>query len=270
MGLALARLAVEDPTFRVHTDAETGQTIISGMGELHLEIIVDRMKREFKVEANVGKPQVAYRETITRAVVEDYRHIKQTGGHGQYGHVKLRVEPNGQGKGFLFENEIVGGVIPREFFPAIEKGVKESCDRGVIAGFPLIDVKVALIDGSYHDVDSSAMAFELAASMCLRQAGLRAAPILLEPIMKVEVVTPEDYMGQVIGDLNARRGRIVGMDAQGGVQAVAAEVPLSTMFGYSTALRSATQGRATYTMEFGHYAPVPSALSEEIVTRMGA
>ncbi|MFI5288935.1 MAG: elongation factor G, partial [Polyangia bacterium] len=212
MGMALQRLSVEDPTFRVHTDDETGQTIISGMGELHLEIIVDRMKREFKVEANVGKPQVAYRETITQSVVEEYRHIKQTGGHGQYGHVKIRMEPNEKGKGFSFVNEIVGGVIPREFIPAVEKGVEEACNRGVIAGFPLIDVKVTLLDGSYHDVDSSAMAFELAGSLAVREAGRRAGPILLEPIMKVEVVTPEEYMGAVIGDLNARRGRIVGMD----------------------------------------------------------
>jgi elongation factor G len=270
MGMALARLAVEDPTFRVHTDDETGQCIISGMGELHLEIIVDRMKREFKVEANVGKPQVAFRETITASVVEDYKPIKQTGGHGQYGHVKIRMEPNARGKGFEFDNQIVGGVIPREFIPAVEKGVHDACARGIIAGFPLIDVKVALLDGSYHDVDSSAMAFEIAGAMAIREAGRRAKPILLEPIMRVEVVTPEDYMGAVIGDLNARRGRIVGMDSQGGVQTVQAEVPLSTMFGYSTELRSASQGRATYTMEFGHYAPVPSALSEEIVTRMGA
>ena len=270
MGLALQRLAKEDPSFRMSTDQESGQTIIAGMGELHLEIIVDRMKREFKVEANVGKPQVAFRETITERVVEEYKHIKQTGGHGQYGHVKIRLEPNQAGKGFVFTNEIVGGVIPKEFIPAIEKGVRESCDRGVIAGFPLIDVKVALIDGSYHDVDSSAMAFELAGSMCLREAARKAKPILLEPVMKVEVVTPEDYMGAVIGDLNARRGKITGMDSQAGVQTLASEVPLSTMFGYATELRSATQGRATYTMEFSHYAPVPAHLSEEIVMRMGA
>jgi elongation factor G len=270
MGQALAKLSVEDPTFRVHTDEETGQCIISGMGELHLEIIVDRMKREFKVEANVGKPQVAFRETITRTIVEEYKHIKQTGGHGQYGHVKIRLEPNQAGKGFVFTNEVVGGVIPKEFIPAVEKGVRESCDRGVIAGFPLIDVKVALIDGSYHDVDSSAMAFELAGSLCLREAARKAGPILLEPMMAVEVVTPEDYMGAVIGDLNARRGKITGMEPQAGVQTLAAEVPLSTMFGYATELRSATQGRATYTMEFSHYAPVPAHLSEEIVMRMGA
>jgi len=267
MGMALARLSVEDPTFRVHTDEETGQTIISGMGELHLEIIVDRMKREFKVEANVGKPQVAYRETITAAVEHEYRHVKQTGGHGQYAHVKIRLEPN-RGKGIEFVNDIAGGVIPREFIPAVEKGVRDACDRGVLAGFPTIDAKVTLFDGSYHDVDSSAMAFELAGSMALREAGRRARPVLLEPIMKVEVVTPEDYMGAVIGDLNARRGRIVGMEAQS--QTVTAEVPLSTMFGYATELRSASQGRATYTMEFGHYAPVPTTLSDEIVTRLGA
>jgi elongation factor G len=270
MGLALARLSVEDPTFRVHTDAETGQTIISGMGELHLEIIVDRMKREFKVEANVGKPQVAYRETITQAVVEDYKHVRQTGGHGQYGHVKLRIEPNERGKGVVFANEIVGGVIPKEFIPAVEKGVRESCDRGILAGFPLVDVKIALVDGSYHDVDSSAMAFEVAASLCLRDGARRAHPILLEPIMKVEVVTPEQYSGAVIGDLSARRGKIVGMASQNGVQTLAAEVPLSQMFGYATEVRSATQGRATYTMEFGHYAPVPSTVAESIVVRMGA
>jgi elongation factor G len=270
MGLALARLSVEDPTFRVHTDAETGQTIISGMGELHLEIIVDRMKREFKVEANVGKPQVAYRETIAQSVVEDYKHIRQTGGHGQYGHVKLRIEPNERGKGVAFANETVGGVIPKEFIPAIEKGVRESCDRGVLAGFPLVDVKVALVDGSYHDVDSSAMAFEVAASLAFRDGARRAHPILLEPIMKVEVVTPEQYSGAVIGDLSARRGKIVGMASQGGVQTLAAEVPLSQMFGYATEVRSATQGRATYTMEFGHYAPVPSTVAESIVVRMGA
>ncbi|MGZ3441060.1 MAG: elongation factor G, partial [Polyangia bacterium] len=270
MGLALARLSVEDPTFRVHTDAETGQTIISGMGELHLEIIVDRMKREFKVEANVGKPQVAYRETITQSVVEDYKHIRQTGGHGQYGHVKLRIEPNERGKGVVFANETVGGVVPKEFIPAVEKGVRESCDRGVLAGFPLVDVKVALVDGSYHDVDSSAMAFEVAGSLALRDGARRAHPILLEPIMKVEVVTPDQYSGAVIGDLSARRGKIVGMASQGGVQTLAAEVPLSQMFGYATEVRSATQGRATYTMEFGHYAPVPSTVAESIVVRMGA
>src|SRR4051812_39977982 len=208
MGEALRRLSDEDPTFRVHTDTETGQTIISGMGELHLEIIVDRMKREFKVEANVGKPQVAYRETITLSVVEDYKHIRQTGGHGQYGHVKLRIEPNERGKGVTFANETVGGVIPKEFIPAVEKGVRESCDRGILAGFPLVDVKVALIDGSFHDVDSSAMAFEVAASLCLRDGARRAGPILLEPIMKVEVVTPEESVGAVIGDLSARRGQI--------------------------------------------------------------
>jgi elongation factor G len=274
MGVALARLSVEDPTFRVHTDAETGQTIISGMGELHLEILVDRLRREFKVEANVGKPQVAYRETITQSVVEDYKHVRQTGGHGQYAHVKLRIEPNERGQGVAFTNEIIGGVIPKEFIPAVEKGVRESCDRGVLAGFPLVDVKVALVDGSYHDVDSSAMAFELAGSLALRDGARRAHPILLEPVMKVEVVTPDQYAGAVIGDLSARRGQItkmtVGTAAQYGVQTVAAEVPLSQMFGYATELRSASQGRATYTMDFGQYAPVPSTVAESIVVRMGA
>ncbi len=270
MGLALSKLAVEDPTFRVHVDSDSGQTIIAGMGELHLEIIVDRMKREFKVEANVGKPQVAYRETVTLPVVEDYKHVKQTGGHGQYGHVKLRIEPNERGKGIHFANEIVGGVIPKEFIPAVEKGVKESCERGVLAGFPLVDVKIALIDGSYHDVDSSAMAFEVAGSMALRQGARRAHPALLEPMMKVEVVTPEEFIGAVVGDLSARRGKIVGIEPQGGVQTLTAEVPLSAMFGYATEVRSATQGRATYTMEFGFYAAVPSHVAESIVVRMGA
>ena len=267
MGAALARLAVEDPTFRVHTDEETGQVIISGMGELHLEIIVDRMRREFKVEANVGKPQVAYRETITQKVEHDYKHIKQTGGHGQYAHVRLVVEPNEQGKGIAFVNAITGGVIPREFFPAIEKGVREACNRGVLAGFPMVDIKATLVFGSFHDVDSSAMAFELCASMALRDACRTAKPVLLEPIMAVEDVTPEEYMGAVIGDLNSRRGNVTGMEPRSGVQVVTAEVPLSTMFGYSTALRSATQGRATYTMQFSHYAAVPSTISEGIVSR---
>jgi len=268
MGQALSRLAMEDPTFRVHTDEETGQTIISGMGELHLEIIVDRMRREFKVEATVGKPQVAYRETVTQRIEHDYKHVKQTGGHGQYAHVKLVVEPNEKGKGLTFENKITGGVIPREYFPAIEKGVQEGTNRGVLAGFPLVDLKVALVFGSYHDVDSSAMAFELCASMCLRDAARKARPVLLEPIMAVEVVTPEDYMGAVIGDLNSRRGKVTGMEPRQGVQVVNAEVPLATMFGYATELRSATQGRATYTMQFGHYAPVPTALAEEIVAKV--
>jgi elongation factor G len=269
MGTALSRLSVEDPTFRTHTDAETGQTIISGMGELHLEIIVDRMRREFKVEALVGRPQVAYRETVTATVVEEYKHIKQTGGHGQYGHVKIRLEPSDRGKGVSFTNDTVGGVIPKEFIPAVEKGVRDSCDRGVIAGFPLVDVGVTLVDGSYHDVDSSAMAFELAGSLALREAARKAKPILLEPIMAVEVVTPDDYMGAVIGDLNSRRGQVTGMEPQEGLQLLKAAVPLSTMFGYSTELRSATQGRATYTMEFGHYAPVPPAIAGELVSKMG-
>jgi elongation factor G len=264
MGIALSRLAQEDPSFRVHTDEETGQTIISGMGELHLEIIVDRMRREFKVEANVGKPQVAYRETITQSVVEEYRHVKQTGGHGQYGHVKLRIEPNERGKGIDFANEIVGGVIPKEFIPAVEKGVRESCERGVLAGFPLVDVKIALVDGSYHDVDSSAMAFELAGSLALREGARRAGAILLEPIMKVEVVTPEEYLGGVIGDLNSRRGHVHGTDTRGNAQVITAMVPLANMFGYVNTLRSMTQGRAQYTMQFDHYEQVPQAIAEEV------
>lgn len=269
MGAALAKLAVEDPTFRVHTDKETGQTIISGMGELHLEIIVDRLRREFKVEANVGKPHVAYRETITRMVVEEHKHIKQTGGHGQYAHVKIRLEPNERGKGFVFVDEVAGGSIPKEFIPAVQKGVRDACDRGVLANFPLIDAKVILFDGSAHDVDSSAMAFEVAGAMALREAAQKAGPILLEPVMKLEVVTPEAHMGAVIGDLSSRRGRVAGMESQAGIQTIACEAPLSMMFGYSTSLRSATQGRATYTMEFSHYAPVPSAIAETIVGRMG-
>jgi elongation factor G len=268
MGQALSRLSMEDPTFRVHTDEETGQTIISGMGELHLEIIVDRMRREFKVEANVGKPQVAYRETVSQRTEHDYKHVKQTGGHGQYAHVRLVVEPAEKGKGFQFENEITGGVIPREYFPAIEKGLQDALGRGVLAGFPLVDLKATLTYGSYHEVDSSAMAFEVCAAMCLREAAKKARPILLEPIMAVEVVTPEDYMGAVIGDLNARRGKVTGMEPRHGVHVITAEVPLATMFGYATELRSATQGRATYTMQFGHYSPVPAALAEEIVSKV--
>src|SRR4051812_42923393 len=232
MGVALQRLAMEDPTFRVHTDEETAQTIISGMGELHLEILVDRMRREFKVEANVGKPQVAYRETVTQPTEYDYRHVKQTGGHGQYAHTRMVIEPNEKGKGNVFVNKISGGVIPREYFPAIEKGFEGACNRGVLAGFPLVDVKGTLTFGSYHDVDSSAMAFELCASMCTREAAQKAKPVLLEPIMAVEVVTPEDYMGAVIGDLSSRRGKVTGMEPQSGVQQITAEVPLAQMFGY--------------------------------------
>jgi elongation factor G len=267
MGLALNRLQMEDPSFRVRTDEETGQTIISGMGELHLEIIVDRMLREFKVEANVGKPQVAYRETITRSVESEGRYIRQTGGRGQYGHCWLRLHPQEAGKGFEFENSIIGGVIPKEFITPIEKGIVEAMQGGVLAGFPMVDVKVEVYDGSYHDVDSSEMAFKIAGSMGFKEGAARAAPVLLEPVMDVEVVTPEPFMGDVIGDLNSRRGKIQGMNPRAGVQVITAQVPLAEMFGYATDLRSKTQGRATYTMQFGHYAQVPNSIAETIVTK---
>jgi elongation factor G len=268
MGLALGRLAQEDPSFRVHTDEESGQTIIAGMGELHLDIIVDRMKREFGVEANVGKPQVAYRETIRKSVEQEHKFAKQTGGRGQYGHVFLRIEPQEPGKGFEFVDEIKGGVVPREFIPAVEKGVKESLQRGIQAGYPVVDVKVALFYGSYHEVDSNENAFKMAASMAFREGCQKANPIILEPIMAVEVVTPADYMGAVTGDLSSRRGMIQAMeDGAGGVKMVRAEVPLSEMFGYSTALRSATQGRATYTMEFKKYAQAPSTVAEAVIKK---
>jgi elongation factor G len=262
---ALNRLALEDPSFRVHNDEETGQTIISGMGELHLEIIVDRLLREFKVDANVGKPQVSYRETITQAAEGEGKFIRQTGGKGQYGHVKLRVEPNERGKGFVFKNQLGGDVIPKEFIPAVEKGIRESMDSGNVAGYPIVDVIVALVDGSYHDVDSSEMAFKIAASMGFRDACAKAGPVLLEPIMKAEVVTPDQFMGNVIGDLSARRGKILGMQPRFGRQAVDTEVPLGGMFGYSTALRSATEGRATYSMQFSHYAAPPSNVAEALI-----
>ena len=267
MGLALSRLQLEDPSFRVRTDEETGQTIISGMGELHLEIIVDRMLREFKVEANVGKPQVAYRETITRSIEAEGRYIRQTGGRGQYGHCWLRLHPQEPGKGFEFENSIVGGVIPKEFITPIEKGIVEAMQGGVLAGFPMVDLKVEVFDGSYHDVDSSEMAFKIAGSIGFKDGAAKAAPVLLEPIMDVEVVTPEPFMGDVIGDLNSRRGKIHGMTPRPGVQAITAQVPLAEMFGYATDLRSKTQGRATYTMQFGHYAQVPNSIAETIVTK---
>ena len=268
LGFGLQKLASEDPSFRVKTDEETGQTIISGMGELHLEIIVDRLMREFKVEANVGKPQVAYRETITKKVKVEGKFVRQSGGRGQYGHVWLEIEPQEPGKGFEFVDAIKGGVVPREYIPAVGKGVLEATDTGVMAGFPVVDVKVTLIDGSYHEVDSSEMAFKIAGSMGFKEGCQKAAPVLLEPIMSVEVVVPEDYMGDVIGDLNSRRGRIMGMDSRAGAQVVSAMVPLANMFGYSTDLRSATQGRATYTMTFDHYEPVPKSVSEEIVAKV--
>ena len=265
MGLALQRLAKEDPSFRVHTDPESGQTIISGMGELHLEIIVDRMKREFKVEANVGKPQVAYRETIRSKVESEGKFVRQSGGRGQYGHVWLRLEPNGEGKGCEFINGIVGGSVPREYVPAIDKGIKEAIETGVLAGYPIVDVKVTAFDGSYHDVDSNEMAFKIAASMGFKEGFRNAKPVLLEPIMKVEVVAPEEYSGDIIGDLNRRRGQITGMDDSPAGKEVKADVPLSEMFGYATTVRSMSQGRATFTMEFGRYAEVPPNVADTII-----
>ena len=267
LGVALQRLAEEDPTFRVYTDPESGQTIIQGMGELHLEVIIDRLLREFKVEANVGRPQVAYRETIRSKVQQEGKFIRQTGGRGQYGHVFLEVEPNEPGGGFVFENRIVGGVVPREYIPAVEAGVLEAMQSGVLAGYPVVDVKVALYDGSYHDVDSSEMAFKIAASMAFKEAMRKANPVLLEPIMRVEVTTPEEFMGDVMGDLNSRRGRIEGMERRGNTQVVRALVPLASMFGYATDLRSATQGRAVYTMLFSHYEEVPANIAEEIMQK---
>jgi len=268
LGMAIQKLAQEDPTFRVATDPETGQTILSGMGELHLEIIVDRMMREFGVGANVGKPQVAYRETIRKSAEAEGRHVKQTGGRGQYGVVKIRIEPLPQGSGFEFVNEIFGGAVPREYIKPVEAGIQEALEGGVLAGYPMSDVKATLYDGSYHDVDSSEMAFKIAGSLALKEAAKRAKPVLLEPIMSVEVVVPEEYMGDVIGDLNSRRGRIEGMELRGTTQIIRSMVPLSEMFGYATELRSRTQGRGSFTMHFGRYEEVPSALSEEIVNRV--
>ncbi|HHT0594926.1 TPA: elongation factor G [Legionella anisa] len=267
MGIALGKLAQEDPSFRVHTDEESGQTIIEGMGELHLEIIVDRMKREFNVEANVGKPQVAYRETLKQKVEQEGKFVRQSGGRGQFGHVWLKIEPQDPGKGYEFINEIVGGVIPKEYIPAVDKGVQEQMQNGVIAGYPVVDVKVTLFDGSFHEVDSSEMAFKIAGSMGFKQGALKAKPVLLEPIMSVEVVTPEDYMGDVMGDLNRRRGLVQGMEDSPAGKIVRAEVPLAEMFGYSTDLRSATQGRATYTMEFSKYAEAPNNIAEAIIKK---
>ena len=267
MGIALQRLQMEDPSFRVRTDEETGQTIMGGMGELHLEILVDRMFREFKVEANVGKPQVAYRETITKTVEAEGRHIRQSGGKGQYGHCWLRLIPQQPGQGFEFENVIVGGSIPKEFIGPIEKGIVEAMQGGVLAGFPMVDLKVEVTDGSYHEVDSSEMAFKIAGSIGFKQGAAKAGPVLLEPIMDVEVVTPEAFMGDVIGDLNSRRGKIQGMNPRGNAQVITAQVPLADMFGYATDLRSKTQGRATYSMQFGHYAQVPNSIAETIVTK---
>ena len=268
MGVAIGKLVQEDPSLRVRTDEETGQTILSGMGELHLEIIIDRMRREFKVEANIGAPQVAYRETITKKVEVQGKFVRQSGGRGQYGDCWLRIEPLEPGGGFEFVDEIKGGVIPKEYIPAVGKGAEEASQNGVVAGFPLVDVRVTCYDGSYHDVDSSEMAFKIAGSMGFKSGAAKAAPVLLEPIMKVEVVVPEEYMGDVMGDLNSRRGRVMGMVDRGGAQVVNAHVPLANMFGYATDLRSSTQGRATYTMVFDHYEPVPKAISEEIIAKV--
>jgi len=266
LGEALQRLAEEDPTFRVHTDEETGQTIIEGMGELHLEVIVDRLLREFKVDANIGKPKVAYRETITKKVTGvEGKFIRQSGGRGQYGHVVIDIEPQDAGEGFEFEDKITGGAIPREYIPSVEDGIREAMENGIIAGYPVVDVKVTLNDGSYHDVDSSEMAFKIAGSMGFRQGAKKAGPAILEPVMSVEVVTPEEYMGDVMGDLNGRRGKVEGMEPRGNAQVVSAHVPLSEMFGYSTDLRSKTQGRATYTMQFSHYEQAPKSIAEEII-----
>jgi elongation factor G len=264
LGLSLQKLATEDPSFKVRTDEETGQTIISGMGELHLEIIVDRLLREFNVSANVGKPQVAYKETIRKAIEQEGKFIRQTGGRGQYGHVYLRVEPQPPAKGFEFVGAIKGGTIPREYIPAVEKGVREAMESGALAGYPIVDVKVTLLDGSYHDVDSSEIAFKIAGSMAFKDAVSKAQPVLLEPIMAVEVVVPEEFMGDVIGDISSRRGKVLGMDSRPAAQVIEARVPLAEMFGYATDLRSMTQGRATYTMQFSHYEPVPATISEEI------
>ena len=268
LGVALSRLALEDPTFRVTSEEETAQTLIHGMGELHLEIIVDRLLREFRVEANVGKPQVAYRETVRKLAEAQGRYVRQTGGRGQYGDVYLEVEPAEPGEGFSFENKIVGGAVPREYVPAVEKGVREAMDTGVLAGYPMVDVRVRLTDGSYHDVDSSEMAFKIAASLGFKEACRRARPVLLEPVMDVEVVMPEEYMGAIVGDLNSRRGRIISMEARGSSQVIRASVPLAQMFGYATEMRSMTQGRATYTMQFARYEEVPPAIAEEIMAKV--
>jgi len=268
LAVALQRMAIEDPSFRVRTDEESGQTLISGMGELHLEIIVDRLQREHKVQANVGKPQVAYRETIRSTAEAEGKYVRQTGGKGQYGHVWIRVSPNEPGKGFEFVDAIVGGVIPKEFIPAVEKGIEEAMESGVLAGFPMVDVKAELFDGSFHDVDSSEIAFKIAGSMAFKEACEKAGAVLLEPVMACEIETPDEFMGDVIGDINSRRGRIQGMEPRHGLQVIRAEVPFAQMFGYATDLRSKTQGRATYTMQFSHYQEVPKNLADEIVTRI--
>jgi elongation factor G len=268
MSIALSKLAQEDPTFRVATDQDSGQTIISGMGELHLEIIIDRMMREFNVEANVGKPQVAYRETIRKKAEAEGKYIRQTGGSGQYGHVKLRIEPSGPGKGFEFENDIVGGSVPKEYIKPVESGIREAMEGGVLAGYPMVDIKATLYDGSYHEVDSNELAFKIAASMGFKEAARKASPVLLEPVMSVEVVVPMEYMGTIIGDLNSRRGRIEGIEHRAGSEVVKSMVPLAEMFGYATQMRSNTQGRATFSMHFSRYEEAPRAVAEEIVAKV--
>lgn len=267
LSTALQKLAMEDPTFKVYTDSETGQTIISGMGELHLEVIVDRLLREFKVDANVGKPQVAYKETITKAVKAEGKFVRQSGGRGQYGHVMVEFEPTEPGEGYSFENKIVGGAIPKEYIPAVDAGIREALENGVLAGYPTVDVKARLYDGSYHDVDSSEMAFKIAGSMALKNGVPKANPVLLEPIMKIEITVPEEYMGDVIGDLNSRRGRVEGMEPRTGVQVIRGFVPLAEMFGYATDLRSKTQGRGVYVMQFSHFEALPKGLAEEIISK---
>jgi elongation factor G len=268
LGISLQKLALEDPSFKVKTDEESGQTIISGMGELHLEIIVDRLLREFKIEASVGKPQVAYRETITKVVKSEGRFVRQSGGRGQYGHVWLTLEPQKPGKGFEFVNRIVGGAIPREYIPAVEKGVIEAMERGVLAGYPMVDIKVTLIDGSYHEVDSSEMSFKIAGSLGFKEGVRQAHPILLEPLMSIEIITPEEFMGQVVADLTSRRGKTTKVEYRGGTNVIVGEVPLANMFGYATDLRSLTQGRATFTLQFSHYSPVPTSVGEEILSQL--
>ena len=269
LGLGLQRLSMEDPSFRVHTDEETGQVIMAGMGELHLEVLVDRLRREFKVECNVGAPQVAYRETVRSTTKAEGKFVRQSGGRGQYGHVWIEMEPQEAGEGYEFVNKIVGGIIPREYIPAVDQGIQEASTNGVLAGYPMVDFKVTLYDGSYHDVDSSEMAFKIAGSMAYKNAAAKATPVILEPVMKIEVVCPEDYMGDVIGDLNSRRGRVNGMDQRGAARVVTGEVPLANMFGYATSLRSKTQGRASYSMEFGQYEEVPGGVAKEIVAKAG-
>jgi elongation factor G len=266
LGLSLQRIVAEDPSFLVHTDEETGQTLLSGMGELHLEIIVDRLTREFKVNANIGQPQVAYKETVTQVVKQVGKYIRQSGGRGQYGHVVLEIYPREAGSGFLFENKIFGGVVPKEYIPAIEKGVREAMAGGVLAGYPLIDLGVRLLDGSYHEVDSSERAFHFAASIALKEAVVKARLVLLEPVMGLEIVTPEEFVGEVMGDITGRRGKILGLEARGQARIIEAQAPMAEMFGYSTSIRSLTQGRATFTLQFSHYEKVPQSILEGLLT----